>query len=152
MKVLAIVFELLLILGGVVATSGLIVAQKPDAKALLDKLVPFQALIGLLLIGLGVLFFVVSGPITMFKAISHEALLGVANLGGVLIAIALGFVFALPQIIRAAPNSEQRANELAQRILPFQLLLGLLAAACGVVGLLYNLGVMGIAKNVGLAP
>jgi hypothetical protein len=152
MRVLGIAFELLLIVGGVVAASSLIVAKKPDAKAILDKLVPFQALIGLILLGFGIIYFVISGPISMIKSIKVEPLLGASNVGGVLVAILLGFVFALPQIIRAAPNAEQRAHEMAQKILPFQLLLGLAAAACGVIGLLYNLGIMGIAKNVGLAP
>ncbi|MBA2541251.1 MAG: hypothetical protein H0V17_16535 [Deltaproteobacteria bacterium] len=152
MRIISILFELLLIVGGIVAASSLIVAKKPDAKAILDKLVPFQALIGLVLIAFGIIFFVMLGPVTAFKAIKEDALPAMANLGGVLIAIVLGFVFALPQIIRAAPGAEQRANDMAQRIAPFQLLLGLLAAACGAIGLLHNLGILGAAKNIGLAP
>ena len=152
MRILAIVFELLLILGGVVACSGLIAAKKPDAEKILAKLAPFQALIGLALIGLGVIFFVVLGPVAAFKAIKVDALSAVANLGGVLAAIVLGFLLALPQIIRLAPNAEQRAQELAQKIIPFQLLLGLIAAACGAVGLLYNLGLMSVAKSLDIAP
>jgi hypothetical protein len=70
----------------------------------------------------------------------------------VLVGIILGFLLALPQIIRAAPNAEQRANEIAQKIIPFQLLLGIAAAGCGVLGLLYNFGIMGIAKKFDLAP
>jgi len=95
MRILAIVFELVLILGGVVACAGLIAAQKPDAQKYLEKLVPFQAVIGLTLIAFGIIFFVVGGPIAMFKAIKVEAILGVANLGGVLIGIILGFLLAL---------------------------------------------------------
>ncbi len=152
MRIIGIVFELLLILGGVVACSGLIVAKKPDAEKILAKLAPFQALIGLALIALGVIFFVMLGPVTAFKAIKVDALSGVANLGGVLAAIILGFLLALPQIIRAAPNAEQRAQEIAQKIIPFQLLIGLIAAACGAIGLLYNLGLMSVAKSLDLAP
>lgn len=152
MRIVGIVFELLLILGGVVACSGLIAAKKPDAEKLLAKLMPFQALIGLALIGLGIIFFVMLGPVAAFKAIKVDALSAVANLGGVLAAIILGFLLALPQIIRAAPNAEQRANEIAEKIIPFQLLLGLIAAACGAVGLLYSLGLMSVAKSLDLAP
>ncbi len=152
MRIIGIVFELLLILGGIVACSGLIAAKKPDAERILAKLAPFQAMIGLALIGLGVIFFVMIGPVNAFKAIKVDALSGAANLGGVIAAIILGFLLALPQIIRLAPNAEQRAQDLAQKIIPFQLLLGLIAAACGAIGLLYNLGLMGIAKDVGLAP
>jgi hypothetical protein len=151
MRVIGIVFELLLIVGGILGASALIVAQKPNAKAIIDKLVPFQALIGGLLLILGVVFFIASGPVAMFKAISHTPLPAAAALGGVLVAIILGFVFALPQII-SITGQEQRAREIAEKIFPFQILLGLAAAACGVVGLLYSLGIMSIADKVGLAP
>jgi hypothetical protein len=152
MRIVGIIYELLLILGGAVACSGLIVAKKPDAEKYLIKLAPFQALIGLALMALGVIFFIMQGPITALKSISADPLLGVANVGGVLVGIILGFLLALPQIIRAAPNAEQRANEIAQKIIPFQLLLGIAAAGCGVLGLLYNFGIMGIAKKFDLAP
>lgn len=152
MRIIAIVYELLLILGGAVACSGLIVAKKPDAERILTKIAPFQALIGLALMGLGVIFFVMQGPIAAFKSISADAMLGVANVGGVIVGVILGFLLALPQIVRALPNAEQRANDLAQKIIPFQLLLGIAAAGCGVLGLLYSFGLMGIAKKLDLAP
>jgi hypothetical protein len=152
MRIVGIVFELLLILGGIVACSGLIVAKRPGAERILARLAPFQALIGLALIGLGVIFFVMLGPVAAFKAIKADALSAVANIGGVISAIILGFLLALPQIIRLAPNAEQRAQELAEKIIPFQLLLGLITAACGAVGLLYNLGLMSVAKSLDLAP
>ncbi len=34
------------ILGGLIAASGLIVAKKPNAKELLDKLTPYQGCVG----------------------------------------------------------------------------------------------------------
>ena len=72
MRIIAIVYELLLILGGAVACSGLIVAKKPDAERLLAKIAPFQALIGLALMGLGIIFFIMQGPITDFKSITVD--------------------------------------------------------------------------------
>lgn len=148
--VIAIIFELLLILGGIVATSALIAAQKPDAAKYLQRLAPYQVLIGGLLLILGVVFFLVIGPVNAFRAIKADALPAVANLGGILVAIILGFVFALPQIVGMSPSNRQRAEELAQKILPFQLLLGLLAAAAGVIGLLYTFGIMKYAKAIGI--
>ena len=151
MKAIAIVFELLLIVGGIVGASALILSQKPDLKGILEKIVPFQALIGALLLIMGIVFFVISGPIAMFKALSVSPLPAAAGVGGVLVAILLGFLFCLPQIV-SITGQEQRANELAQKIFPFQILLGLAAAACGVVGLLYTTGIMKLADKVGLAP
>jgi hypothetical protein len=150
MKVIAVVFELLLILGGIVAASGLIAAQKPNAAAILMRLAPYQALIGMLMLILGIVFFLVIGPLDAFRAIKVDAVPAMANLAGILIAIVLGFLFALPQLIGLAPGSEQRANELAEKLAPFQLLIGLGSAACGVIGLLYTLGIMKYASVVGL--
>jgi len=39
--------------GGILAASGFIVAQKPNAKELIDKLVPFQVTIGVAMLVLG---------------------------------------------------------------------------------------------------
>jgi hypothetical protein len=44
-----------LILGGILAVSALIVAQKPNAQQMIDKLVPFQAIIGVGLVVLGII-------------------------------------------------------------------------------------------------
>ena len=46
---------LVLIAGGILAASGLIIAKKPDAKQLIDKLMPYQAIIGVVLLALGIL-------------------------------------------------------------------------------------------------
>jgi hypothetical protein len=150
MTIVAVVFELLLILGAVVATSALIAAKKPDAQAILDRLAPYQVLIGLLLLILGVVFFIVIGPINAFRAIKADPVPAMVNLGGIVVAIVLGFLFALPKLVSLSPGNEQRARELADKILPFQLLIGLLAAACGVVGLLYTFGIMKHAAAIGL--
>jgi hypothetical protein len=149
MKAIAIVFDVLLIVGGIVGASALILAKKPDLKSVLDKIVPFQALIGALLMGLGIVFFIASGPVTMFKAIKETPLPAAAAIVGVIVAVLLGFLFTLPQII-SITGQQQRANEIAEKIFPFQILLGLVAAACGVVSLLYMTGIVGLANKVGV--
>ena len=42
MALVQILIGLLLIVGGILAVSGLIISKKPEAKALIDKIVPFQ--------------------------------------------------------------------------------------------------------------
>jgi len=42
-----IINALLLILGGILGLSGFIVVKRPDLKPQIDKLMPFQALIGI---------------------------------------------------------------------------------------------------------
>jgi hypothetical protein len=152
MKVLVVVFELLLIVGGVVAMSGLIVAKKPDAKAMLDKLVPFQALIGVGLLLLAVIVFIASGPGALFHNIKPNPVPAMAMLAGILGGIVLGVLFGLPQLASAGGSlaAAQRAQELSQKIAPFQALIGIVAAGAGVVTLLYTLGIMKLAGSVGL--
>ena len=45
---------IVLTLAGVLALSGMIIAQKPQAKDLIDKLVPFQGIIGVVLLVWGI--------------------------------------------------------------------------------------------------
>jgi hypothetical protein len=153
MKVLMLVFELLLILGGVVALSGLIVAQKPDAKAIIDKLVPFQALIGVGLLVMGIVVLLYVGPLNVFKAIKFNPVPGMATLAGIVAGIVLGALFGMPKIASMVPGdspAEQKAMELSQKVAPYQALVGIVAAGAGVIGLLYTLGIMKYANVVGL--
>jgi hypothetical protein len=134
-----VILALLTILGGILAVSALIIAHKPDAKQLLDKLTPFQALIGVGMIALAVINFVrMLGYLTdMFKlnlmfGLSIWCMLGTA--------VALGVLFGMPQILKwmPNPNAEQKAMELTQKIAPYQILLGLVAIASSVMFLLYR--------------
>src|SRR5256885_5325947 len=45
---------LITIAGGILAASALIIARKPNAKQLVDKLTPYQGWIGLVMFGWGV--------------------------------------------------------------------------------------------------
>src|ERR1700760_2343505 len=49
---------IILILGGILALSALIVAKKPDAQRIIAKLAPWQTIIGIALIVLGIINFV----------------------------------------------------------------------------------------------
>lgn len=151
-KLIALVFELLLIVGGALALSNLIIASKPDAKAIIDKIVPFQALIGVVLLVLSIVFFVLMGPVAMFKAIKVAPLPAMANLAGVVGGFLLGAIFGMVQIAKASPQNAQRGVELTQKIAPYQALIGLVALLAGAVGLLYTTGIIKIAAKVGLDP
>lgn len=131
---------LLVIVGGVLAVSGLIIAQKPDARQVLDKLVPYQAFIGVAMIAFGVINFVrLLGYLTdLFRvnlmfALSIWCMLGTS--------IALGALFGMPQIVKMIPgesNAEQKAMQITQKIAPYQIILGLVAIGSSVLYLLYR--------------
>ncbi len=136
---------LLLLAGGVLAISGLIVAKKPDAKAMLDKLVPFQAFIGVALLVIGLIRLIQFGPLMVFRMLSALPLLGLAIIGATYGAILLGFLFGMPQIAKWIPgtsSAETKASELSKKLAPFQVILGIVCLAAGVLLLLYQLGIL----------
>lgn len=151
MRGLVIVFDLVLILSGVLALSGIIVAKNPNTRGVIDKLVPFQAFVGLGALVLGLVLMLKLGPIDMFRAITYNAIRAGAALAGVISGILLGFLFAMPQIAKWMPgnsSAEQKALEIANKIAPVQALFGIIALGAGVVGLLDALGLLGFAEKV----
>jgi hypothetical protein len=130
---------LLLILGCVLAMSSIIVARRPDAKAVIDKLVAFQALIGIVLVVLGVIHFIQVLPTLtdIFKVNLLRAAVVLAVIGA---SVLLGVLFGAPQIAKLMPDlkAEQKAMELAKKIAPYQVLLGLAGLVSALVYFLYR--------------
>lgn len=132
------------LLGGVLAISGLIIAKKPDAKALIDRLSPYQALIGVAMVFLGVINFVRLIPVLtdIFKLNLLSAAAALTMIG---VSIVLGALLGMPQIAKWIPGdspAEQKALDLTQKIAPYQVLLGLLGIASTIVFLLYRLNII----------
>jgi len=132
------------ILGGILAISGLIIAKRPDAKQYIDRLTPYQALIGVAMVILGVIDFFRILPIitNIFKV---NLLSAAAALGMIGVSIILGALFGMPQIAKMIPGNspaEQKATELMQKIAPYQVLLGLIGIASSIVFLLYRFNVI----------
>jgi hypothetical protein len=176
MSFIVVLNALVAILAGILAMSVLIVAKKPDAKKYIDKLSPFQALIGVGLIALGIINFFKSlkGLTDAFKVNLYSA---AAVLALIVCSILLGVVFGMPQLQKIfsgspppppnnpyaqqyqqmmmqqqgyVPNrAEQKLLELQQKILPFQLLLGLVILVAALVVLLYQFKII---KYSGAGP
>ncbi|TCI85087.1 hypothetical protein [Tenacibaculum sp. M341] len=118
------------ILGGVIAASSLIVAKKPNAKDLIDKLVPFQGLIGVLLTIWGVL-----GVLSIFKHGSIIALL-VAGLE-----LVVGFLLAYSLISKYILENNDEAKEKGQalraKLVQYQVPAGVALAILGVLSIIF---------------
>jgi uncharacterized membrane protein len=137
---------LLLIAAGLLATSALIVSKKPDAKQLLDKLVPYQAIIGVVLLVVGVLN-LLRWISPALRLISHAPLYGLTFLALGVSSILLGFLFGMPQIAKWMPSNvaaEQKGNELMAKLAPYQVVLGMIALATGLLTLLYEFHILGV--------
>jgi hypothetical protein len=132
------------ILGGILAISGLIIAKKPEAKSLIDKLSPYQAIIGVAMIALGVVNLIRSLPYLgdLFKV---NLLFALSILGMLAVSIALGALFGMPQIAKWIPGdspAEQKALELSQKVAPYQVILGLIGLASSLIYLLYRYNII----------
>jgi hypothetical protein len=146
------VFNALLLLGAVLALSGFIVAKRPDAKAVIDKIAPYQALIGVALLALGVIYLLFGG-IHALRGFSAQPVYGIAVLGGLVAAISLGILFGTPQVMKWMPGDltmARRAEELQHKIAPYQALAGLLALGSAVVSLLYMTGLIKLGSAIGM--
>ncbi len=141
---LIVVNAIVAILGGILAASALILSKKPDAKQLIDKLVPYQAFIGVGLIALGVInFFRMLGYLTDFFKVNLMA--AAALLSMIAVSALLGALFGMPQIIKWIPgesSAEQKALEMTRKIAPFQVMLGLVAMIASLVVLLYQFKIL----------
>jgi hypothetical protein len=126
---------ILLIVAAILAVSALIVAKAPDARAVIEKLVPFQAAIGVGLLAVSLIQLLRHGG-AVLRTVSVQPVLSLAMLGGCIGGIVLGFLFGMPQIAKWIPGdspAEQKAQELSRKIAPFQMIIG---AVCGASGIL----------------
>ncbi|MDQ3367196.1 MAG: hypothetical protein M3680_17370 [Myxococcota bacterium] len=132
---------ILVICAGLLAASSIIVARKPNAQQIINKLLPFQALIGAGSLVLGVISILRWGPKVMIEMPRAFPLFGATMWVVCLSGIVLGFMFAVPLMGRLGAG-QQKAAELSARIAPFQMLLGLVAIAAALLLLLFRLGIL----------
>lgn len=143
-----LIMPLLLIVGGILAISNLIVSKKPSAKELIDKIVPYQAGIGIALLVFGV-YNLLRSLSSIFTVIKMVPLLGISVLAMIICSVLLGFMFGMPQIAKWMPGNakaEQKGMELSAKLAPFQLIIGLVGIGSTLIFLLYRFGILNIAS------
>jgi hypothetical protein len=137
-----IIDGLLLMILGVLAVPGLLIAKRPDAKQLIDKIAPYQGWIGAILAIWG-----------LFRLISWFGMFGLLGLGigGIIrwaiytsfvsLQISLGFMLGigvLKSFIKDA-NAQAKMDQVLAKLAPKQGVLGLAAIIVG--GLVLLLGI-----------
>jgi hypothetical protein len=136
---------LVLIVGGILAVSGLIVAKKPDAKELIDKLVPYQAIIGIALLAFGIVNLVRGLGNHIFDILKVLPLFGITYLAMCVTSILLGFMFGMPQIAKWLPGegaTEQKGMELSKKLAPYQVIIGIIGLVSALLMVLYRFGIL----------
>jgi hypothetical protein len=140
----------LLIACGVLACASWIVSKKPNAKQLIDKLVPFQGLLGVALLVVGIINLVRSldGLKYWFKL---GALYGITMWSTIVVSILLGFLLGMPQIAKWIPGDspgEQKALDMQKKLGAYSTIVGFIGIVCGVLVLLYLLEILKVKITV----
>ncbi len=133
-----LLFPILTIVGGLIAASSLLIAKKPDAKELFDKVAPYQGMIGVGMLVLGVLWTLQVLPHmgSLLSAAPVNAIVTIATLAGTIL---VGFLLGYGLISKFALSKNEAAKEkgalMLTKIARVQVPLGLLTAGLAAASL-----------------
>ncbi len=127
------------IVGGILAASSFIVARKPNAKELIDKMVPYQGWIGIVMFGWGI--WEILGVLRMMSWLTQFPLrwvfwllCGVADIG---VGFLLGFSLISKWTLSKNATALAKGQELRAKLVKVQVPLGFLAIAMGLLYIIF---------------
>lgn len=132
------ILVLLLVLLGVLGAANLIVAKRSDAQGAISKLTPYQGWIGIIALLWGV-WSLIRLLLHLGSVMGSAPIWGITGLLCCLVMILLGFLLGYPVIaqyvLSKTEDARQKADQLRQKLIPFQAKLGLASIALGIWGL-----------------
>ena len=132
---------LISIAGGLLAASALIVARKPNAQELLNKLTPYTGWIGIVMFFWGV--YGVINVIRFLGVLTHAPVMFVfilaVTLSDLVVGFLLGFGLITKYTLNGSPGARARGDQLRARLGPYQATFGLISIACGVLYIVWVL-------------
>ncbi|HUJ61506.1 MAG TPA: hypothetical protein VLX92_23535 [Kofleriaceae bacterium] len=124
---------LITIAGGILAASALIIARKPNAKQLIDKLTPYQGWIGIVMFVWGI--WEVLGCVRGLSLLSVRPLFWVfwllVGAADLLVGFLLGFGLITKYTLSKSPAAQAKGQELRVKLAGYQGVLGLFAMVMG---------------------
>lgn len=143
------VTALMLIVGGALASSSLILAKKPNARDLLMKVAPYQGSIGVLMFVWGIYDLIVNFLLSLgdfgvvFQGPIFWKLFGIFAIVGYLCELLVGFLLGFGMInafaAKKSPAAAQKAEAAMKKLAPWQSILGIIAIIAGIYWLLFAL-------------
>lgn len=122
------------IIGGLIATSSVIIAKKPNAKELLDKLTPYQGWIGVVLT-----FWGVWGIISLVLNIGNMGTAWIIGLAVSVVEFIVGFLLAYGLISKYLLEKNETAKEKGQalrlKLAKYQIPAGFILIVLGVLSI-----------------
>jgi len=124
---------LITIAGGILAASALIIARRPSAKQLIEKLTPYQGWIGILMFFWGV--YELFGCVRFLSLLSVRPLLWVFALAVAVADLVVGFLLGFGLITKYALSSSdaarRRGEAIRLKLANYQGVFGLFAIVMG---------------------
>ena len=128
-------FPILTIVGGLLAGSSFILARKPNAAVLYEKVAPYQGILGVGLVGCGV-YQLVAYVIPSVGILSQQPVTFALLLAGLALDIVIGFIlgFALLNklLLSKNPSTEVKGKQVLAKVMPIQGPLGVAAVLVGI--------------------
>lgn len=127
------------IAGGVLASSGFIISKKPNAKELIDKLVPYQGWIGMVMFFWGV--WETISVVTHLGMLSEHPLRFVfwtlVAFSDLLVGFLLGYGLITKYTFGKNEQAQQKGAAVREKLVKIQAPLGLFAVVMGVLYLVW---------------
>jgi hypothetical protein len=132
-----LITTLVLLAGGLIGASTIIIAKRPDAKDVIDTLVPFQGIIGVVLLLWGL-----KGAFDVIRTLNYihfAPFWWLVFVATVVTEICLGFLLAYGLIAKfAGGQAAEKAGHAHAKLTTYQGPLGLTAIGLGLLFLLMN--------------
>ncbi len=129
-----------LIILGLLASASLIVAKKPDAKKYIDKLVPYQGIVGILFALWGLWDLV-----SVLRTIQLVDLFPVwwvtvlfVSLTKMVLGFILGYSLIVKYVLSRSESAKQKGDELLAKLAPLQGKIGLFAIVLAIWAIFYT--------------
>ncbi len=131
---MALISSIISIVGGLLATSSVIIGKKPEMQKYLDKLVPYQGIVGVILLGFGLL-----GIVSSFLSIGSIGLSWAIGLGAAFSGAVVGFLLAYGLISKYVFEKDEaskvKGQELRTKLIAYQVPSGMVLIILGVLTL-----------------
>jgi|GEM_PF-4815519 len=126
------VLQIIAILGGLIAASSLIASKSKEAGDLINKLLPFQGIFGLVLIFAGVANLI---DVVSYFSIIIKSTEGIVLTVLVILCTIVGLILAFGLISKFVGGKEGALGKLYAKLLPFQIPLGVALSVTGLIAI-----------------
>ncbi|WP_299465294.1 hypothetical protein [uncultured Microscilla sp.] len=129
-----ILYGLILIALGILASPSLLLSRRPDAKEILDKIAPYQGWLGLIFCAWGI--WSIIKTFLFIGLLKYHALWWFTWLAGGITEAVLGFILGYATINKLVLSNSEEAQEKGERLIarlrPIQGKLGVIGIVLGV--------------------